>query len=149
MVLCAKTSGCAFASSTVSGSSGQPGLTVAYPASSKTVIQRSQLLGSSQSPWMNTTGWRPEALARSICSSTYGGAVEMDIVSSNRFTVAPSRTVFALVCRFLASTQVACDALIGQPARRRLIRHLRLLGDTDAGQIAWSLARCLGGLLDQ
>ena len=28
----------------------------AYPASSKTVAQRSQLLGSSQSPWMNTTG---------------------------------------------------------------------------------------------
>ncbi|MDX6606035.1 MAG: hypothetical protein QOD14_575 [Solirubrobacterales bacterium] len=59
----AKTSGFALASATVSGSSGQPGVTVAYPASSKILAQRSQLLGSSQSPWMKTTGVLPEPFA--------------------------------------------------------------------------------------
>src|SRR5206468_879687 len=39
----------------------------AYPASSKNRAQLSQLLGSSQSPWMNTTGVLPLALACSTC----------------------------------------------------------------------------------
>src|SRR2546430_8867514 len=39
----AKTSGCAFASETVSGSSGHPGFTAVKPASSNNVAQRSQL----------------------------------------------------------------------------------------------------------
>src|SRR2546421_3133807 len=66
----AKTSGCAFASETVSGSSGHPGFTAVKPASSNMVAQRSQLLGSSQRPWMKTTGVRPDALARSTCSDS-------------------------------------------------------------------------------
>src|SRR5205823_5720742 len=33
--------------------------------------QRSQLLGSSQRPWMKTTAVRPDALARSICSDSW------------------------------------------------------------------------------
>ena len=49
-VLPANTSGLARASAIVSGSSGQTGVTAAYPASSKTPAQLSQLLGSSQSP---------------------------------------------------------------------------------------------------
>src|SRR5256886_16230337 len=65
-----KTSGCAFASETVSGSSGHPGFTAVKPASSNNVAQRSQLLGSSQRPWMKTTGVRPDALARSTCSDS-------------------------------------------------------------------------------
>ena len=65
--LLAKTLGSAFASATVSGSSGQPGASVAYPASSKRARQRSQLLGSSHRPWTNTTGTRPDSLASSIC----------------------------------------------------------------------------------
>src|SRR5215210_1472240 len=52
----------------VSGSSGHDGVTAAYPASSNNCVQRSQLLGSSQSPWMNTTGVRPLAFACSTCS---------------------------------------------------------------------------------
>ena len=46
----AKTSGFARACSTVSGSSGHDGVTPAYPASSKSCTQLSQLLGSSQRP---------------------------------------------------------------------------------------------------
>src|SRR2546425_4290504 len=65
-VFLAKTSGFALASSTVSGSSGHEGARLAYPASSKTEVHRSQLLGSSQRPWMKTTGVRPEAFAASI-----------------------------------------------------------------------------------
>ena len=63
-VFLAKTSGCSLASSTVSGSSGQPGVSAVKPASSNSVAQRSQLLGSSQRPWMKTTGFKPVALAR-------------------------------------------------------------------------------------
>src|SRR5262249_23484966 len=50
--------------------SGQPGETGAYPAPSKSLAQRSQLVGSSHSPWMNTTGRFPDALALStwFCS---------------------------------------------------------------------------------
>ena len=70
--LCANTSGCSLASSTVSGSSGHPGAIVAYPASSKTVRHRSQLLGSSHSPCTNTTGCLPDELAASTCSASYG-----------------------------------------------------------------------------
>ncbi len=66
-VLPANTSGCALASSTVSGSSGHPGRTGAYPASSKSCAHRSQLLGSSHRPWTNTAGVRPDALAFSTC----------------------------------------------------------------------------------
>ena len=49
-VLCANTSGCSFASSTVSGSSGHPGVNPVYPASSNTSTHRSQLLGKSHNP---------------------------------------------------------------------------------------------------
>jgi hypothetical protein len=40
----------AFASATVSGSSGQRGVNAVYPASSNNAAHRSQLLGSSHSP---------------------------------------------------------------------------------------------------
>src|SRR3954468_12872463 len=66
----ANTSGCSRASSTDGGSSGQPGLTAAYPASSKKAAQRSQLESSSQSPCTKTTGCLPEELARSTSSSS-------------------------------------------------------------------------------
>src|SRR3954465_2222678 len=68
----AKTSGWAAASSTVSGSSGHPGVTAEKPASSKYFAQGSQLLGSSQRPWTKATGVFPDSLARSIsfCSSS-------------------------------------------------------------------------------
>ena len=49
-LLWAKTSGFSRASSTVGGSSGQPGVTAAYPASSKKVAQRSQLLVEQPQP---------------------------------------------------------------------------------------------------
>ena len=49
-ILCAKTSGFSSASATVSGSSGQPGAIVAYPAASKTSRQGCQLVDSSQRP---------------------------------------------------------------------------------------------------
>ena len=65
-VLPAKTSGCSFAVATSAGSSGQPGTSAAYPASSNRAAQRSQLLGSSHSPWTNTTGVRPDPFTRSI-----------------------------------------------------------------------------------
>jgi len=61
-VFLAKTSGLACASATVAGSSGQSGFTAAKPASSKAWPQRSQLLGSSQSPWMKTAAVLPAAL---------------------------------------------------------------------------------------
>jgi hypothetical protein len=67
----ANTSGWAAASSTVSGSSGQPGVNAAKPCCSNNSAQRSQLLGSSHRPWTNTTGWRPVALACWHCSSSY------------------------------------------------------------------------------
>ena len=70
IVLLANTSGCALASSTVSGSSGQPGVSAVKPASSNSAAQRSQLLGSSHRPWMKTTGCSPVALARATsCAS--------------------------------------------------------------------------------
>src|SRR5437773_661705 len=69
MLFLAKTSGCAFASSTVSGSSGQPGLTAVKPDSSKSDAHRSQLDGSNQRPCTNTTGLSPEAFARSTCAA--------------------------------------------------------------------------------
>src|ERR1700722_2622254 len=84
MALSANTSGWALASSTVSGSSGQPGLTGAYPAAANTAAHRSQLLGSSQRPWMNTTGLRPESLACAICADREiaEGAVELLMATS-------------------------------------------------------------------
>src|SRR5205085_10915030 len=65
-VFLATTSGSARAASTVAGSSGQSGVSGAYPACLKKSAQLSQLLGSSQRPWMKTTGALPEALAASI-----------------------------------------------------------------------------------
>src|SRR5262245_39939667 len=59
------TSGFAFASRTVGGSSGQPGVSAVYPAASNISVQRSQLLGSNQSPWTNTTGCLLSEFARS------------------------------------------------------------------------------------
>src|SRR4051795_7294795 len=67
MPLPAKRCGSATASAWVSGSPGQPGVSAAYPASSKKAAQRSQLSGRSQSPWMKSTGRRPLAFAWSAC----------------------------------------------------------------------------------
>src|SRR5207342_1660829 len=61
-----KPSGFARASSIVSGSSGQSGVSGAYPACLNKSAQLAQLLGSSQRPWMKTTGVLPEAFAASI-----------------------------------------------------------------------------------
>ena len=64
----AKTSGWAFACSTVSGSSGQPGRNARVArAVSNNFAHRSQLLGSNHNPCTNTTGCLPELLARSTC----------------------------------------------------------------------------------
>ena len=73
----ANTSGCSWASSTVAGSSGQPGVSGAKPASSNASAHRSQLLGSSHRPWMNTTGRRPDAFARSTCRPSCSVTVAM------------------------------------------------------------------------
>src|SRR5712691_2635635 len=81
-VLWANTSGCAFASSTVSGSSGQPGVSAVYPAASNIVAQRSQLLGSSQRPWTNTTGCSPVVLARSTCSISWSVIVVAEFMDA-------------------------------------------------------------------
>src|SRR3954447_13938133 len=73
----ATASGFAFASSTVSGSSGHPGVSATKPLSSKCFAQGSQLVGRSHNPWMKTTGVAFEAFARSICVaslSVIGGA---------------------------------------------------------------------------
>src|SRR5438270_6748880 len=63
----AKTSGWAAASSTVSGSSGHPGVTAEKPAFSKYWAQGSQLLGRSHRPWTKATGVFPDLLASSTC----------------------------------------------------------------------------------
>src|SRR5258708_34184134 len=55
---------------TGSGSSGQPGVSAVYPASSNTAAQRAQPRGSSQRPWTNTTGCRPVAFARLTCCAS-------------------------------------------------------------------------------
>jgi hypothetical protein len=68
--LCANASGFAWASSTVSGSSGHPGVSATNPASSNSFAQRSQLLGKSQSPCTKTIGRRPVAFARSTSASS-------------------------------------------------------------------------------
>ena len=53
-----------------SGSSGQPGVSAVYPASSKTAGQRSQLLGSSHRPCTNTTGCNSGGVGRwTSCAS--------------------------------------------------------------------------------
>src|SRR3954468_2433397 len=85
MPLPAKISGCAFASATVSGSSGQPGVNATYPACSNSSTQGCQLDGSSQSPWTKTTGVAVDAFARSTCSCSWspitcGSAVEADML---------------------------------------------------------------------
>ena len=81
MPLPANTSGCAFASATVSGSSGQPGVSATYPASSNTAAQGSQLEGSSHSPCTKTTGVAVDAFARSTCSSSWSEIVIGSVVS--------------------------------------------------------------------
>src|SRR2546428_11999883 len=67
MVVSGKASGLAFASPTVSGSSGQPGVSAVKPTSSNSFAQRSQLLGNSQRPWTKMTGCAPVAFARWTC----------------------------------------------------------------------------------
>lgn len=79
-VFLAKTSGFARASATVSGSSGQSGVSGAYPARLKKSAQLAQLLGSSQRPWMKTTGVVPEAFAASISLLSRS---EMDAVANS------------------------------------------------------------------
>src|SRR5437667_7867678 len=75
------------------GSSGQPGATAENPDSSNTVAQRSQLLGSSQRPWMKTTGVRPDALARSTCSDSWSvmpaGLAAVVLTCSSRALLRP------------------------------------------------------------
>ena len=75
----ANTSGWAFASATVSGSSGQPGVSATYPASSKNAAQRSQLDGKSQSPCTNTTGVLVDAFACAICASSCSATGALDV----------------------------------------------------------------------
>src|SRR6187200_810885 len=86
-LLLAKTSGCSRASSTDGGSSGQPGVTAAYPASSKNVAQRSQLESRSHRPCTKTTGCLPEALARSTSSSSeaVGGGMVGSLMGTPRW----------------------------------------------------------------
>ena len=92
--LCAKTSGFAFASATVSGSSGQPGVSAVKPASSNTEAHRSQLLGRSQRPWTNTTGVRPVSFARSISRwSCSASVVSVDVIVAPSFPAGPSPTL--------------------------------------------------------
>src|SRR6476469_4262655 len=108
-VLWANTSGCSFASATVVGSSGHPGAIVAYPAASKAVRQRSQLLGNSQRPWTNTTGCLPEALAASTCSASYSRisavrdpALPDSAVLDLAMLIAPSGSALHRARRFVA-----------------------------------------------
>src|SRR5690349_5148191 len=87
MLLPANTSGFALASATVSGSSGQPGDSAANPAASKCSVQRSQLLPSSHSPWMKTTGVRPLAFAVVTCS------VSCSVIGLTRGSLSGNRRV--------------------------------------------------------
>ena len=57
--------------------SGQPGATGAKPACLKSSAQRSQLLASSHSPWMKTTGVPPDEFAASICPDSRAVSVAM------------------------------------------------------------------------
>src|SRR6266568_8820201 len=66
----AKTLGSAFASVTVSGSSGHPGLSAQYPFRSNNLTQRSQLDGRSHNPCTNTTGVLEDLFARATCRSS-------------------------------------------------------------------------------
>src|SRR5437868_8665006 len=89
----AKTSGWAFASETVSGSSGHPGFTAVKPASSNKAAHRFQLLGSSQQPWMKTTGVRPDAVAGATCSNSWSvmpaGLAAVVLTCSSRALLRP------------------------------------------------------------
>ena len=69
-VFLAKTSGFALRLLDGLGVVGPAGVTAAYPASSNSAAQLSQLLGSSQSPWMKTTGVLPLAFACSTCCAS-------------------------------------------------------------------------------
>src|SRR6202042_3489885 len=117
-------------------SSGQPGLTGAYPAAANTAAHRSQLLGSSQRPWMNTTGLRPESLACAICADREiaEGAVELlmatSLVDSGRLIIRNPTYVAARSSP--PSSPVRKLSLAGwragggrRPGRRRNQRHCR------------------------
>ena len=58
-----------------------------YPASSKTAAQRSQLLGKSHRPWMNTTGVRPVAFARSASAASCSVIVAVADLSADSVLV--------------------------------------------------------------
>ena len=91
----------------VSGSSGQPGAAVTYPASSKTSRHGSQLLGSSQRPWTKTTGCLPLAFAFSTSWTSHSVVVRSLVPSSVGASVAvlssliafPLRSVFVNLSR--------------------------------------------------
>src|SRR2546421_191900 len=97
---------------------------------------------------MNTTGWSPEALARSICSPTYGGAVEMDIVSSYRLTVACASGVGLFDRRAGAlgheAQRVGCDRSVletDQGPRRDCLPGCGGRRVRTAGRSGWALCR--------
>src|SRR5262249_32199223 len=138
----ASASGSARATSTDAGSSGQSGVNATYPASSNTAAQRSQLEGSSQSPWMNTTGVAPLAFARSICSASrlvigVGAALE----SSGAFVCAGIVVMVTLLLLVPCprSRRGHRGGGLGRPAvepdlsqARAVGGHERALGDGDA-----------------
>ena len=112
----------ALACSTVGGSSGHPGVNGAYPASSYMAAHRSQLLGSSQRPWMNTTGGRPVLLAASISST----------VSTDNSTglsgIVPPRRFDKAVLQSMSPKNASCEedltgGLLVEPPQR-LCRYL-------------------------
>src|SRR6478672_9749379 len=110
MLLFAKTSGSALASATVSGSSGQRGVTATYPASSKRSPQRSQLDGRSQRPCTNTTGVFPDEFARSTCSRPRQVAFRSAYDGATRLFTAPgglAQEPFATLVRESAVQHVA------------------------------------------
>ena len=85
----------------VSGSSGQPGAAVTYPASSKTSRHGSQLLGSSQRPWTKTIGCLPVALAFSTSWTSHSVVVRSLVPSSVGACVAVVSSFIALPLRWV------------------------------------------------
>src|SRR5437763_4839424 len=157
----AKTSGWALASPTVSGSSGHCGVNATYPAFSNSLIQRSQLLGSSHRPCTNATGCFPDVFARWTC---FVSAALMVTVASVLVPLTQSpppphrrlRTATRCATRWAAGTsRLLVTAVLRVPGRRlderpRDVsrRQLEGIGD-DSGVGADSvehLARRLAGI---
>src|SRR5690349_19868255 len=163
MLLPANTSGFALASATVSGSSGQPGDSAANPAASKCSVQRSQLLPSSHSPWMKTTGVRPLAFAVVTCSvscSVIG--LTRGSLSGNRRVACERPHIIARVDR-LDELQRVTDAALAYLSLDDLLQELLerisatlnsdtaaiLLLDEDAGELVARAAKGIEEEVDQ